>query len=155
MFKPVYHKENETNLCNMSNTDLKVPKNVSFIKEDKHHISNVGTPQNKLSHSRSCKNVQDNMKMLSHNEDNNNSHNSNNSSDKATKKSNAQIQQTKKKKNRFRIQKMDPCLIKTISFEKTSGRENKIKQRRKQLDKFIGYSPNYDFIRKDTTKTCT
>ena len=77
--------------------------------------------------------------------------------DKVIKKDPIKIQQqqSKKKKYHYRTQKIDPSLIKTISFEKTSGRDNKLKERRKQLDKFIGYSPNYDFIRKDTTKTCT
>ena len=175
MFKPVYHKDNEINSLNnnsnsdnVSNTGLKVPKNVSFIKEDtynnKHNMSYVSSlKKDKLIHSRSCKSIQDNKtnihnKMLSNNEDINNDYNSynNNSSDKIIKKDQIKIQQQpKKKKNHYRTQKIDPSLIKTISFEKTSGRDNKLKERRKQLDKFIGYSPNYDFIRKDTTKTCT
>jgi hypothetical protein len=174
MFKPVYHKDNEINSLNnnnVNNTDLKVPKNVSFIKEDiynnnnKHNMSYVSSlKKDKLVHSRSCKSIQDNEtnihnKMLLHNEDSNNnsnSYNNNNSSDKVIKKDLIKIhQQPKKKKNHYRTQKIDPSLIKTISFEKTSGRDNKLKERRKQLDKFIGYSPNYDFIRKDTTKTCT
>lgn len=173
MFKPVYHKDNEINSLNnnnVNNTDLKVPKNVSFIKEDiynnnKHNMSYVSLlKKDKLVHSRSCKSIQDNEanihnKMLLHNEDSNNnsnSYNNNNSSDKVIKKDLIKIQQQpKKKKNHYRTQKIDPSLIKTISFEKTSGRDNKLKERRKQLDKFIGYSPNYDFIRKDTTKTCT
>jgi hypothetical protein len=120
--------------------------------------------KDKLVHSRSCKSIQDNEanihnKMLLHNEDSNNnsnSYNNNSSSDKVIKNDPIKIQQQpKKKKNHYRTQKIDPSLIKTISFEKTSGRDNKLKERRKQLDKFIGYSPNYDFIRKDTTKTCT
>ena len=166
MFKPVYHKDNEINAHNnVNNTDLKVPKNLSFIKEDininKHHMSYVNSlKKDKLLQSRSCKSIQDNEtnirnKRVLHNEDNNNNSNISNSSDKGTKNDTVKIQQIKKKKNRFRTQNLDPALIKTISFEKTSGRDNKIKQRRKQLDKFIGYSPNYDFIRKDTTKTCT
>ena len=176
MFKPVYHKDNEINSLNnnsnsdnVSNTGLKVPKNVSFIKEDiynnknKHNMSYVNSlKKDKIVHSRSCKSIQDNEtnihnKMLSNNEDINNDYNSynNNSSDKIIKKDQIKIQQqSKKKKNYYRTQKIDPSLIKTISFEKTSGRDNKLKERRKQLDKFIGYSPNYDFIRKDTTKTC-
>lgn len=173
MFKPVYHKDNEINSLNnnnVNNTDLKVPKNVSFIKEDiynnnKHNMSYVSSlKKDKLVHSRSCKSIQDNEtnihnKMLLHNEDSNNnsnSYNNNSSSDKVIKNDPIKIhQQPKKKKNHYRTQKIDPSLIKTISFEKTSGRDNKLKERRKQLDKFIGYSPNYDFIRKDTTKTCT
>ena len=175
MFKPVYHKDNEINSLNnnnVNNTDLKVPKNVSFIKEDiynnnnnKHNMSYVSSlKKDKLVHSRSCKSIQNNEanihnKMLLHNEDSNNnsnSYNNNSSSDKVIKKDLIKIQQQpKKKKNHYRTQKIDPSLIKTISFEKTSGRDNKLKERRKQLDKFIGYSPNYDFIRKDTTKTCT
>ena len=173
MFKPVYHKDNEINSLNnnnsnVNNTDLKVPKNVSFIKEDiynnKHNMSYVSSlKKDKLVHSRSCKSIQDNEtnihnKMLSHNEDNSNNNSfNNNSSDKVIKKDPIKIQQqqSKKKKYHYRTQKIDPSLIKTISFEKTSGRDNKLKERRKQLDKFIGYSPNYDFIRKDTTKTCT
>lgn len=173
MFKPVYHKDNEINSLNnnnVNNTDLKVPKNVSFIKEDiynnnKHNMSYVSSlKKDKLVHSRSCKSIQDNEanihnKMLLHNEDSNNnsnSYNNNSSSDKVIKNDPIKIQQQpKKKKNHYRTQKIDPSLIKTISFEKTSGRDNKLKERRKQLDKFIGYSPNYDFIRKDTTKTCT
>ena len=175
MFKPVYHKDNEINSLNnnsnnVNNNDLKVPKNVSFIKEDiynnknKHNMSYVNSlKKDKLIHSLSCKSIQDNEtnihnKMLSNNEDINNDYNSynNNSSDKIIKKDQIKIQQqSKKKKNHYRTQKIDPSLIKTISFEKTSGRDNKLKERRKQLDKFIGYSPNYDFIRKDTTKTCT
>lgn len=174
MFKPVYHKDNEINSLNnnnVNNTDLKVPKNVSFIKEDiynnnnKHNMSYVSSlKKDKLVHSRSCKSIQDNEanihnKMLLHNENSNNnsnSYNNNNSSDKVIQNDQIKIQQQpKKKKNHYRTQKIDPSLIKTISFEKTSGRDNKLKERRKQLDKFIGYSPNYDFIRKDTTKTCT
>ena len=140
MFQPIYHKSNNnTDNCTKNSTHF-LPKNISFIKDNyqsKTNNNSISSPI--LHHTNSLKlnriPIKENKESISN-------------------KVESQSQKNSPRVKSEHYKRIDTSKIKAISFDKTSGRENKLAERRKTALRYVSYSPNYDFIREDPTKTC-
>ena len=148
MYKPIYHKSNSVNNNDEKDKHLLIPKNISFIKEDYSKSMVNLSVQNR--YSIKSLDLENNGRL----EKKRSSSQISESKTKTCPSSGSNSQQNSPRRMNNKFIKIDPSKIKTISFEKTSGRSNKLAERRKTEMRYVNYSPNYDFIREDTKKTC-
>lgn len=145
MYQPIYHKSNTADSSG-GNQHLLIPKNISFIKED-YSKSMINLSVQKRYSSIELEKIGKLKKRMS-------SPQMSESKSKTSPSSGSSSHQNSPRKIPKKIIKIDPSKIKAISFEKTSGRSNKLAERRKTEMRYVNYSPNYDFIREDTKKSC-